>query len=38
MRWKKGRGQSVNPMMLATPTLFKTLTNFALEEFDELAS
>jgi hypothetical protein len=24
-------------MMRTTPTLFKTLTNFTLEEFDELA-
>jgi hypothetical protein len=44
---EEGVGQSVDPTigvqdvlsaMQATPNLFKTLTDFTLEEFDELAS
>ncbi len=49
MTWKKGGGQSINPTlgvgvqdvlgtMRATLPLFKTLTNFTLTKFDELAS
>jgi hypothetical protein len=47
MRWKKGQGQSIDMtigvqdvlgIMQVTSTLFKTLTNFTLEELDELAS